>query len=204
MIALYGGTFNPVHEGHIALAREVRDAFELESVEFLPSYLPVHRDVPEVSAEMRKKLLEIALDPYPELKLNCDEINRQGASFAIDTLQFISEKFPQQALCWLMGVDAFNNFLSWKKPLGILQLANLIVCARPGVQLDNTILPMHHLQDSASLKNHKAGKIVFYSMQPNNCSSTEIRMFLKQGKSVSGCLSLPVLEFIHRHNLYTN
>ncbi len=204
MIALYGGTFNPVHEGHIALAREVREVFELDSVEFLPSYLPVHRDIPEVSADIRKHLLELALSPYPQLKLNCIEIDRQGASFTIDTLNSISEQFPHQGICWLMGADSFNSFLSWKNPQEILQLANLIVCARPGVLQDTSIFPACHLHNKTSLRDFKAGKIVFHTMRPNSCSATQIREILKQGKSVSGCLSQPVLEFIQKHNLYQN
>lgn len=202
MIALYGGTFNPVHEGHISLAREVSVAFGLEKIEFLPCFLPVHRNVPDVSAEMRRQLLEISVAPYPELTLNCTEIDRQGPSYAIDTLSSIAEKFPQQSLCWLMGADSFNSFLSWKNSTGILQLANLIVCERPEILLDKSLFPSHHLKQNESLHNFKAGKIAFFSMRPNDCSSSNIRKLLKLGASATGCLSQPVLEFIHHHKLY--
>lgn len=204
MLALYGGTFNPVHAGHIALAREVRESFDLQRIEFLPSYIPVHRDRPDVSADIRKRILEIAIQPYAELSLNSLELDRQGDSFAIDTLLSISARFPQHSLCWLMGTDSFNSFLSWKDPHKILQLANLIVCNRPGIKLDKSIFPEHQLPAKEPLKKHKSGKIVFYPMQPNHCSSTQIRAQLKRGESVSRCLSQPVLEFIRQHHLYTN
>jgi len=202
MIALFGGTFNPIHKGHTELAREVIKAYELESVEFLPSFLPVHRVTPETSASLRKQLVEIAIQPYPELMLNSAEIDRQGSSYAVDTLQAITEKCPQQSICWLMGADSFNSLLSWKNPADILNMANLIVCARPGVNLDKTIYPRHHLQQNEQLKNFSSGKIVFYSMRPNNCSSTKIRKLLGQGESVTQCLTQPVLEFIKLNHLY--
>ena len=202
MIALFGGTFNPIHKGHISLAFEVIKAFGLESVEFLPSFLPVHRAIPETSASLRKQLVEIALAPYPELKLNSAEIDRQGSSYAIDTLLALTEEFPQQTICWLMGADSFNSFLSWRNPAGILQLANLIVCARPDIELDRSIFPSHHLQQNESLNSFTAGKIVFFPMQPNNCSSTRIRKLLQQGETAAECLPQPVLEFIKRNHLY--
>ncbi len=202
MIALFGGTFNPVHEGHISLALEVKDAFNFESIEFLPSYISVHRDTPLVSAKFRKQLVELALEPYPCLKLNSCEIDRHGPSYAIDTVEFMTEKYPQQSICWLMGADSFNSFLSWKNPQGILQKTNLIVCTRPDIEIDSSIFPSLYLKSNELLDDFKSGRIVFHEMQPNSCSSTKIRQLLKQQLSVSGCLPQPVLEFIHRNNLY--
>lgn len=202
MIALFGGTFNPVHQGHIALAREVVKAFELKAVELLPSFIPVHRDTPKISASMRKHLVEIAIQPYPELILNTAEIDRQGPSYAIDTLHLLTEKFPGQAICWLMGADSFNSFSSWKQPDVILQMANLIVCTRPQVKLDQSTFPSNRLKQHEILSNFNSGKIAFYPMQPNNCSSTEIRKLLAQGETAEGCLAQPVLEFIRQNHLY--
>ncbi len=202
MIALFGGTFNPVHQGHISLALEVLTAFELESVEFLPSYNPVHRETPETSADIRRQLVEIAINPYPELVLNSSEIDRKGASYAIDTLQFMADKFPHQSLCWLMGADSFNSFSSWKNPQGILQKANLIVCTRPDTVIDDNLFSSHYLLQNESLTDYKVGRIAFHAMTPNHCSSTKIRQLLKQQSSVSGCLAQPVLEFIHTNQLY--
>ncbi len=202
MIALFGGTFNPIHEGHISLALEVKSAFNVESIEFLPNYISVHRETPEVSAELRKQLVELALKPYPDLTLNSCEIDRHGPSYAIDTVHFMTQKFPQQSICWLMGADSFNSLLSWKNPQGILQKANLIVCARPDIEIDLSIFSSHYLSKNESLSDFKSGRIAFHEMQPNSCSSTNIRRQLKQQLSVSGCLSQPVLEFIHRNELY--
>ena len=147
MIALFGGTFNPIHNGHISLARQVADKFELDSVQLLPSYLPVHRDEPQIDAGVRLKMVELAINPYAELSVNDIEIRREGHSFSIDTLKALHEQYPDQSLCWLMGVDAFNGFESWKDPHGILKLANLIVCTRPDVSMQLSCFDSHVLAD---------------------------------------------------------
>lgn len=204
MIALFGGTFNPVHNGHIDLARQVAREFDLNSVQFVPSYLPVHRDEPKVDAQLRKQMVELAIQPYPELCLNDCEIKRSGYSYSVDTLELIQQQHPGESLCWLMGVDAFNGFASWRNPQGILQRANIIVCARPGIELQPSRFSNHYLGEQESLHQFRAGKIAFFAMQPNSCSSTDIRKRIKAGESVTRCLSQAVLEFIQQNNLYEN
>ncbi len=202
MKALFGGTFNPIHNGHLALASEVVTAFALDCVEFLPSYQPVHRDEPETSPELRKQLVELAIAPYPQFRLNSCELERGGPSYAYDTLHSIKAQQPDTTICWLMGTDSFNSFLSWYQPEGILQLAHLIVCQRPQVVVDKTIFAGHQLKDGERLQDFTAGKIVFYPMQPNPCKATSIRRDLQTGASVDDCLPPPVLEFIQQNHLY--
>lgn len=204
MIALFGGTFNPVHLGHINLAREVFNAYSLHRVEFIPSYLPVHRDAPEISAQLRQQLIQLAIQPFPELSQNSCELDRKGPSYTIDTLHSLKSRNASESLCWLMGADSFNSFANWKKPAEILQLAHLIVCARPGVEIDRSIFNAHHLCEGESLSDFAAGKIAFFRMTPNACSSTLIRKQLQQGLSVDACLPPSVLEFIQQNKLYRN
>jgi len=202
MIALFGGTFNPVHNGHLCLASEVLKAYALQSIQFLPSYLSVHRGQPEVSAEFRQQMVSLAIQPYREFSLNSYEIERKGPSFTVDTLHYIKSKAPDDPLCWLMGVDSFNSFLSWKQPQEILSLTNLIVCTRPNVKRDTTLLTQHYLAEGESLVDYPAAKIAFFSMSPNSCSSTRIRQQLLQGLDTGDCLPPPVLTFIQQHHLY--
>lgn len=204
MIALFGGTFNPVHNGHIALAREVSSHFKLEKVDLLPSYFPVHRREPGVSADMRSRMVELAVAPYPELRLNRIEIDRSAPSYTVDTLRELKRVQPDQPICWMMGSDAFNDFNTWKEPEEILNLAHLIVCARPGVTLRADIFADHRLPTGTSLLDSQDGKIAFFAMRPNRCSATEIRKKLTQGLSSSECLPAPVLDFIRQQHLYEN
>ena len=202
MKALFGGTFNPIHNGHLALAGEVAEVFQLDCIEFLPSYQPVHRGQPETSPEIRKQLVELAIAPYPGFILNTRELDRGGPSYAYDTLRGIKADEPETTICWLMGADSFNSFPGWHQPAGILQLAHLIVCLRPGVELDKSIFPQNQLQPGDKLQDFGAGKIVFHPMQPNTCSATAIRQALSTGQPEDACLPAPVLEFIKQNHLY--
>ena len=204
MLGLFGGTFNPVHLGHIALAREVAAAFDLQGVEMIPSFISVHRDDPQVDPRQRLRMLELATADFPELRVNDCEIQRGGGSYTVDTLRDTKAKDPDGVLCWLMGVDAFNAFSSWKQPEQILQLAHLIVCQRPGASLDAQHYGAHLLGSDEHLQDFEAGKIAVFDMQPNACSSTEIRHQLRAGQAPDRCLCAPVLEFIHKHDLYEN
>ncbi len=202
MIGLFGGTFNPVHNGHLQLAQQLLDAYSFQKIDFLPCHLPVHRDLPQVSAEYRKHMVELAIQPYEHFQLNTRELDRGGDSYTFDTLSEIKSNHPDEVLCWLMGLDSFNGFSSWKNPSGILQLANLIVCSRPGVEINQQQWSSHFLEEGDSLHLHPAGKIDFFQMSPNPCSSTEIRQQLKNAESVTGCLPQPVLNFILQNHFY--
>jgi len=201
MKALFGGTFNPVHNGHIALARNVCQSFELNQVELIPSYQSVHRAQPQVSPDMRQQMLQIALKPYPELSLNPVEFQRQGPSYTVDTLAAIAAD-SQQPLCWLMGVDAFNGFADWHRPDDILQLANLIVCTRPQVVLQSGRFKQNLLQANEKLLDFCAGRIALFDMPPSHCSSSVIRDQLAQGETAADCLPPAVLEFIRHNHIY--
>ncbi len=202
MKALFGGTFNPVHQGHIALARQVCSVFALERVEFIPSFVSVHRAQPETSPELRRQMLEIALQPYPELSLNNCELQRGGRSYTVDTLRQLKATNPAQSMCWLMGVDSFNGFADWYRPDEILQLAHLIVCTRPGITLDQGRFAQHFLQADEKLQDFEAGRIVLFDMTPSDCASSRIREQLARGETAPDCLARPVLEFIQQNDLY--
>lgn len=202
MIGLFGGTFNPVHNGHIQLAQQLLDAYALHRIEFVPCHLPVHRDKPQVSPDQRKQMLELAIQPFKNFQLNSLELDRGGASYTFDTLCEIKSRNPDSVLCWLMGADSFNSFSSWKNPAGILQLAHLIVCSRPGFEIDTQQWASYLLTEGDSLQQHAAGKIDIFQMLPSPCNATEIRQRLKKAESVKGCLAQPVLNFILQNHFY--
>lgn len=206
-LALFGGTFNPVHNGHIALARAVAEHYLLEQVALLPCYQPVHRDLPQTSPEYRRQMIELAIQPYNELTLDSCELDRSGPSYAVDTLQEKKQKHSQQTLYWIMGVDSFNSLLSWKNPNKILQLAHLIVCTRPEVKFDEHVFPDHITTNAEDLQKTSAGKISLFDGLNNACSSSKIREQLNQTtfnetSILQQCLAEPVLNFIKQHKLY--
>ena len=206
-LALFGGTFNPVHNGHLSLAQAVAQQFSLDSVAFVPCYQPVHRENPNTSVAQRKTLIELAIQPYPKLQLDSCEIDWAEPSYTYDTLRQKKKAQPHQVLYWIMGADSFNSLMSWKNPLGILDLAHLIVCSRPDSAIDPSIFPHHHLKHADELLDQTAGKICFYEELSNPCSSSKIRSQFsatdsKDTNILKRCLPVPVLNFIQQHKLY--
>ena len=204
MIGLLGGTFDPVHNGHVDLATQVQQAFALERVEFLPCFQPVHREGPAVASQQRARMVELAIEHISGFRLNSTELDRAGPSYAIDTLRTLKQQHPGQTVCWLIGSDAFNSFELWKDPQGILQLANLVVCSRPGSPVDRKIFARHHLVPGDALDHYPSGRIAFYTMQPNTCSSTAVRERLLAGDAVDDCLHPAVIDFIRNNQLYVS
>ncbi len=199
---LFGGTFDPVHLGHLALARSARDAFALDRVDFIPCHHPVHRGQPGASPEQRRRMLELALQGEPGFVVNSVELDRDRPSWAVETLEQLRAGDPHSIFCWLMGADAWAGFERWREPERILELAHIVVCARPGVARAVTRFDDRFLGAGESLRSSPAGRVAWHAMPPNDCSSTRVCARLMAGEAPSDCLPGPVLEFIQRQGLY--
>src|SRR5476651_2279340 len=137
-IGILGGTFDPIHFGHLRMALELYQALDLAEVRLIPCYQPVHRKQPVATPEQRLAMVHKAIDREPALQVDACEIERQGPSYTIDTLITLHERLPNTPLCIFMGIDALLNFPSWHKWEAILQLAHLVVAHRPHYQLPKT------------------------------------------------------------------
>lgn len=202
MIALLGGTFNPIHNGHIEVALEVLRAYPQCRVELVPSFQTVHRDQPQVDAETRARMIGLAVESYSQLALNRIELELGGSSYSVDTLEALHEQYPEKSLCWIMGSDAFLHFHCWRSPDRIFQLANLIVVQRPGTQPAASTFSERFLEPDQDLQDYAHGRIEFIDMIPNHCSSTAVREAIRFGHAVDDCLAAPVIEFIQQNHLY--
>jgi len=199
---LFGGTFDPVHRGHLALAQSAREAFGLTRVDFIPCRQPVHRGQPGASPQQRLQMLRLALDDTPGFYINTIELERDRPSWAVDTLEQLHAQDPGHSLCWLMGADAWAGFARWREPERILQLSHVIVCARPGVPRPQTPFDDRLLRPGERLRDAPAGRVAWHDMPPNPCSSTRVRERLLAGQSPADCVDSAVLEFIHKNGLY--
>jgi nicotinate-nucleotide adenylyltransferase len=137
-IGILGGTFDPIHFGHLRTALELCDALNLAQVRLIPCYQPVHRKLPAASPQQRLAMVKEAIAGEPALQVDTCEIDRQGPSYTIDTLQILSKNFPNTPLCMIMGIDALLSFSSWHRWEEILTLSHLIVAHRPQYQLPHT------------------------------------------------------------------
>ncbi len=126
MIGIFGGTFDPIHLGHLRTALEVKQALQLEHVRFIPCFSPPHRAAPQADAQQRLALLRAALEQQDDFVIDTREIQRGGPSYMIDTLQSLHAEYPQQTLCLIIGMDAFYYFDTWQAYMQILDVAHVV------------------------------------------------------------------------------
>lgn len=204
MIGVFGGTFDPVHNGHLRIALDALELLQLEHLRLIPLAHAVHRDQPETPAEMRLAMLQAAVGERTRLVVDERELRRHGPSYTIDTLRELHADFPRHTLCLLLGTDAFNGFASWRDPQGILELANIAVLQRPGhtatfAPAVRDILEHHHCD---TLVPGRHGQIVDCPVTQLDIASSDIRQRLAAGRSADFLLPEAVLQLIREHQLY--
>ena len=209
-IGLLGGTFNPIHFGHLRMAQELADAVNLDKVRFIPSANPPHKTAPNVSAEHRCQMVQLAIENNPQFLLDTRELNRIGASYTIDTLISLrSELGNDVALSLMMGSDAFTKLNTWHRWQELLNFCHLILVQRPSSlikqPLDNgleTLLHEHYTEDADDLSAQAAGCIHMQSVTALDISSTAIRAAFKNKLTPRYLLPENVIHYIELNQLY--
>jgi len=212
-IALLGGTFDPVHYGHLRLADDVRRALGLSEVRLVPAGDPPHRERPSASASDRLAMLHLGVVEFPGLLVDDRELRRGGKSFTVLTLTELRHEFPDNPLLLLLGADAFRGLPSWHRWREIFDLAHLVVVERPGVNLETglpaPLLPYWRdrlVDDPRSLLARPAGAIFVQPIAPHDVSATAIRENAAKGGFAAGkwrgLLPPAVLAYIGTHHLY--
>jgi nicotinate-nucleotide adenylyltransferase len=203
LIGIKGGTFDPIHFGHLRPALEVLDTLGLDEVRFIPNYQPVHRNLPQVSAQQRCEMVSIAIEAQPKFKLDKIEIDLGGPSFMVDTLEALSKKEADADWVLIMGTDAFAKFDQWKDWQRILQLANIAITHRPGEPMpDSALVGQIFHQHWVPKLTESFGQIVDVPVTQLDLSATALRSYLKQRSSVDYLLPKAVIEYIHSNGLY--
>lgn len=193
-IALFGGSFDPIHLAHTALAVKALEALHVDGVELIPAANPWQR-APLTDARHRLKMVDIAIEGLPGLSVNPIEIQRGGASYTLDTLRQLHAQRPQVRWTWVLGADQLANFCTWHQWQAIVDIADLAVAARPGSQLS----PPDALQQALTQANRQLSLI---PMEALPISSSNIRERLQHNQSVQGLLDPRVLTYIREHHLY--
>jgi nicotinate-nucleotide adenylyltransferase len=206
MIGILGGTFDPIHLGHLHIASQVTTRLGLQQLQFMPCAQPVHRDRPHASPAQRCCMIELAIDDQPAFVLNTLEVERGGPSYSIDSVREIRRqnrgRENTQSLVLILGADAFNGFASWNSPGEILELAHLVVCGRPGFEVDNAIFGDHRVKAPGELSCSGAGGILALTVDAIDCSSSCVRRALEMGKTPRQYLTTKVADYIDEHHLY--
>ena len=187
MIGVLGGTFDPVHFGHLRPALEVMQAIGLEQVRFLPNRIPPHRETPWLNADNRLELLKTAIGDQPGFELDQRELQREGHSYMVDTLESLRNDFPSHPVCLILGMDAFLGLKQWHQWQRIPELCHLVVTTRPGFEVSGDFirqLPATLVTETSGLFELAAGRILLQSVTQLDISASHIRAMLAKGQSV--------------------
>jgi len=207
VICILGGTFNPIHHGHLRLSIELYERLNLESVLLIPSAHPPHRAQPSVSSQRRLEMVQVAIAGVEGLSVDDRELRRQGPSYMIDTLKSLREDYPRNPLCLILGMDAFLGLPSWHEWKQLLTYAHFLIVRRP-----DTLLPeknimqdffkAHQAASKEDLKKQIAGMIWMEEIPALNISATYIRRLIAVGKNPHYLLPPAVLDIINSHLMY--
>lgn len=206
-IGLLGGTFNPVHVGHLRAALEVVEQLGLDELRLIPSARPPHREAPQVSAEQRLAMVRLAVEGESRLRVDDRELRRDRPSYSVETLESLREELGKDVqLIMLLGWDAFCGLPGWHRWEALLELCHLLVLQRPDADLEapealRNVLAARSVADPAALAG-PSGQISFIWQTPLSVSATQIRQLLASGKSARYLVPDAVLAYIHAHRLY--
>ncbi len=208
-IGVLGGTFDPVHFGHLRPALELRETLDLAEVRLIPCGQPPHRKPPRATAAARLAMLELAVAEQAGLRVDSRELERPGPSYMVDTLASLRAEFGTTPLCLLLGSDAFLGLPDWYRWQELPQLAHLVVMHRPGWELDDDLAaPLARLvaerrtDRPAALTAHPAGAILFAPVTALDISATAIRALIGAGRSPQYLLPATVWNHIRAQGLY--
>jgi len=212
-IGLLGGTFNPVHEGHLRAAEEVRLRFGLSRVLFIPSYIPPHKQTTDMaSPEDRYAMVDLALRSHPEMEVSSLEIEARERSYSIITLNRLKEVFADAWIFFILGIDAFLEIETWKSYREVLEQCHFIVISRPGFDLARAgeALPSEYagkIRDCGGAGPIGGNllsrfRIFLVTIQALDISSTDIRARVKTGRPIHGLVPMPVEGYIRMKSLY--
>lgn len=206
VIGVLGGTFDPIHFGHLRPALDVHERLGLRDLRFIPCNVPPHRGAPVAAAEHRLAMVERAIAGVPGFRVDSRELNRPGPSYTVDTLRSLrGEIGPDAPLLLIMGLDAFAGLDTWHRWREIPSLAHVVVAHRPGSSLPEhaAYLELAPVTESCpALEDRASGLVVFQSVTQLDISATDIRERLRAGRSPRYLLPDSVRHYITEHDLY--
>lgn len=216
-LGLFGGTFNPIHYGHLAIARQTGDLLALDRILFIPTGDPPHKAHDGLaSARDRYEMVRLAIQAEPSFALSAVEACRAGKSYSVDTVRLVQQEYgPDTHISFLIGLDAFLDFATWREPETLLRLCSFVVISRPGLSFQSlSTMPLLPSISGQSLADLDAGKtsrldiplgsktVTCLALPPSRISASDIRQRIKQGLAVANLLPPLVESYILHHHLY--
>ena len=208
-IGLFGGTFNPIHLGHLRGAEEIQGAFDLQEVIFIPASIPPHKMAEEViDARHRLEMVKLATEDNPCFSTTDIELARPDKSYSVDTIRYFRERHPE-GLFFILGSDAFVEIETWRESQNLFALCNFIVMTRPGFQeaqssslLPKSLSPLFRYEEGKSWAHASGHTLHFKEITVLDISSTKIRELVKKGESIRYLVPGKVEAYVRDHGLY--
>ena len=205
-IGLFGGTFDPIHFGHLRSAIEISEQLNLDEIRLIPCKIPPHR-TSVVDAENRLTMTRLAVEGT-HLIVDDREMYREGPSYTVDTLMSLRSEYPHASLCMIIGVDAFLGFSTWHQWEKILELTNIVVMHRPNWKMPTSgvmaeFIKKYPFSNPEALLNSPAGKITECAITILDISASHIRNLLQKNRSTQFLLPEKVIAYIKEHQLYS-
>ncbi len=196
-IAIMGGTFDPIHYGHLVTAEAVMHEYQIDQVLFIPSGQPPHKTDSQVtSADHRYLMTLLATETNPRFFSSRIEIDRKGYTYTIDTIRELKEMYPGSEIYFITGADAFSNILTWKNPELLLSSCHFVAATRPGYSRAKAAPQIEALMDQ------HADTLHYLEVPALSISSSEIRARVQQGRPIKYLLPETVENYIYKHGLY--
>jgi len=208
-IGILGGTFDPIHYGHLRTGFELLQKLKLSEIRFIPAGNPGHRDIPLAEPSLRLAMVRAAIADQPRFLVDDREVYRTGVTYTVDTLTELRATFPNRPLCLILGMDAFLGLTSWHRWSEILSLAHLIVAHRPGWQAPTSgalgeMLATHATLVSRDLHLSLAGRIYVHAVTQLEISSTGLRDIITSGRDPLYLVPDAVRQIIHDTECYAS
>ena len=206
-MGIFGGTFDPIHYGHLRSAFELLEAIELSEIRFMPAGSPPHRETTYADAGTRVALVRAAIDGEPRFLLDDRELRREGPSYSVDTLLDLRAEYAHRSLCLIIGMDAFLGLPQWHEWREILQLAHLVVAHRPGWRAPDAgplgeLLADRGTDRVQDLHESRAGRVYIRAVTQLEISSSAIRELIRAGRDPRYLLPDPVCRLLAETGCY--
>lgn len=198
-LAIMGGTFDPIHMGHLRMAYAVQQQLEFDRVVFLPAYIPPHKQTRSDFASWQDRLamVELAVKAYEDFVVSSLEFDRGGISYTYDTVNYMQELWPDAEIYLIIGEDSLTQLYTWHRVPDLLRLVHFVAAERPGYEGEAGVARLTKAYGA-----WVADKIIHAEVPETAVSSTEIRKRLQEGKPIRGMTPLPVEQYIYRRGLY--
>jgi nicotinate-nucleotide adenylyltransferase len=213
-IGIFGGTFNPIHYGHLRAAEEVREKLHFEKILFIPSCNPPLKSGDLAPAEERYEMTRLSLETNPFFDISDLECKKRGKSYTVETLTALNKLYPEKSLYLVVGIDSFLEIPGWRQPERLMDLIHFVVVSRPGFSFSSifSMIPEASVANLSEVDggrrecyktNLKNGReVVLLNVTPLPISATAVRMLVRRGESIKYLLPDKIESYIISHNLY--